>query len=442
MSSEGFSRRDFLGTATAAAFGAMVVPRHVLGGPGYQAPSDTLNIAAVGAGGMGTANLNNVASENVVALCDIDWQRAEESFNRFPKAARYRDFRVMLDEMDDAIDAVIVATPDHTHAVAASRAMKMGKHVYVQKPLTHSVHEARALRELAEETGVVTQMGNQGHSHDDARLVNEWIRAGVIGAVREVHVWTDRAAGWWPQGIEAPTAPEPLPDHVAWDLFLGPAPYRQYHSAYHPFAWRGWVDFGTGAIGDMGAHLLDHPVWAMELGYPETVECSSTPFNGVSYPTASLIHYTFPRDGEPTLPLTWYDGGLKPPKPAELGEDEELPSGGVLYIGDAGVLLHETYGQRPRLFPAELIEEAQTVEQTFPRIEVSHEMNWVQACKGEGEATCPFSYAAPLTETMLLGVVALKAGTKIRWDGEAGRVTNVPEANEHLHRPYRGGWTL
>lgn len=442
MPSKGLSRRDFLGTAATAAFGAMVVPRRVLGGPGYQAPSDTLNIAAVGAGGMGASNLDSVAGENIVALCDIDWQRAADSFDRFPDAARYRDFRAMLDEMGDEIDAVIVATPDHTHAVVAGRAMKMGKHVYVQKPLTHSVHEARMLHQIADETGVVTQMGNQGHSHDDARLVNEWIQAGVIGPVREVHVWTDRAAGWWPQGVEAPDSPEPLPDHVSWDLFLGPAPYRQYNSAYHPFSWRGWVDYGTGAVGDMGAHLLDHPVWSMGLGYPSTVECSSTPFNGVSYPTASLINYTFPRDGEPTLPLTWYDGGLKPPKPDELGEDETLPSGGVLYLGDEGVLLHETYGQNPRLFPEELHDEADTVEQTYPRIEVSHEMNWVQACKGEAEATCPFSYAAPLTEMMLLGVVALKAGTKIEWDGEAGRVTNNEEANQHLGRDYRPGWSL
>lgn len=442
MSSDSLSRRDFLGTASVATLGAMVVPRHVLGGPGYQAPSDTLNIACVGAGGMGGSNLRNVESENIVALCDIDWKKSEEVFNRYPKAARYYDYRAMLDEMADEIDAIIVATPDHTHAIVSNRAMKMGKHVYIQKPLTHSVHEARVLRQTAEETGVVTQMGNQGHSHDDARLVNEWIRGDVIGTVREVHVWTDRAAGWWPQGVEAPATPEPLPSHVNWDLFLGPAPYRQYNSAFHPFAWRGWVDYGTGALGDMGAHLMDHPVWALELGYPSTVECNSTPFNGVSYPLASLVNYSFPREGEDPLPMTWYDGGLKPPKPPEMSDDEELPAGGVLYIGDDGKLIHETYGRNPRVLPAERMEDARDVEPMFPRVAVSHEMNWVQACKGQGEAVCPLSYAAPLTETMLLGVVALKAGSKIEWDGEAGRVTNVPEANEHLHRSYRAGWTL
>jgi predicted dehydrogenase len=441
MSSEGFSRRDFIGTASAAAFGAMVVPRHVLGGPGYQAPSDTLNIAGVGVGGMGASNLQSVESENIVALCDIDFQKSEEVFNRYPKAALYRDYRVMFDEMGDQIDAVIIATPDHTHAVIANQAMKMGMHPYIQKPLTHSVHEARVLRQTAEETGVVTQMGNQGHSNDDARLVNEWIRAGVIGTVREVHVWTNRPI--WPQGIEAPEQPAPLPDHISWDLFLGPAPFRQYHSAYHPFAWRGWVDYGTGAIGDMAAHLVDHPVWALELGYPSTIETNSTPFNGVSFPQAEIINFTFPQDGGDPLPLTWYDGGLKPPKPDEMADDEELPDGGgVLYIGDEGKLLHETYGTNPRLMPADLMEEAREVEQTFPRVEGSHEMNWVQACKGQGEAVCPLSYAAPLTETMLLGVVALKAGRKIEWDGEAGRITNVPDANQYLHRNYRAGWTL
>lgn len=441
MSSEGFSRRDFIGTASAAAFGAMVVPRHVLGGPGYQAPSDTLNIAGVGVGGMGGSNLQSVESENIVALCDIDFQYSEEVFNRYPTASRYRDYRVMFEEMGDEIDAVIIATPDHTHAVIANQAMKMGMHVYIQKPLTHSVHEARVLQQTAAETGVVTQMGNQGHSNDDARLVNEWIRADVIGTVREVHVWTNRPI--WPQGIEAPENPAPLPDHISWDLFLGPAPFRQYHSAYHPFSWRGWADYGTGAIGDMAAHLMDHPVWAMELGYPSTIETNSTPFNGVSFPQAEIINYTFPRDGEDPLPLTWYDGGLKPPKPDEMDEDEQLPDGGgVLYVGDEGKLLHETYGTNPRLLPAGLMEEAREVEQTFPRVEGSHEMNWVQACKGQGEAVCPLSYASPLTETMLLGVVALKAGRKLEWDGEAGRITNVPDANQYLHRDYRAGWTL
>ena len=450
MSNEGFSRREFLGTASLAAFGATIVPRHVLGGPGYQAPSDTLNIAAVGAGGIGTSNLAAVESENVVALCDIDWQRAQESFERFPKAARYVDFRTMLDEMGDEIDAVMVCTPDHTHAVIASRAMKMGKHVYVQKPLTYSIREARVLRDLAEETGVVTQMGNQGHSSDGARRVNEWIRADVIGEVQEVHAWTDRPAGWWPQGVEAPSEPQKLPDHVAWDLFLGPAPYRQYNSAYHPFSWRGWVDLGTGALGDMGAHILDHPVWALELGYPSTVETTSTPFNEVSYPNAQLAHYEFPREDGSPLPLTWYDGGLKPPKPPEMeemlndmGEEPQLPSNGVLYRGEDGVLLHEAYGDNPRLLPADLMDEGREVEETFPRIEVSHEMNWVQACKGTAEATCPFSYAAPLTEMMLLSVVALRSGQKIEWDGEAGRVTNHPDANQYLQRPeYRGCWSL
>lgn len=439
MDTQDTSRRDFLRTSATAAFGAMVVPRHVLGGPGYQAPSDTLNIAAIGAGGMGGNNLQAVTSQNVVALCDIDWERAKESFDQFPQARRYRDFRVMLDDGDD-IDAVIIATPDHTHAVAAQACMQMDKHVFVQKPLTTTINEARTLLATAQETGVAAQMGNQGRSGDGGRRVNELIRAGVIGTVTEVHAWTNRPI--WPQGITHPEAPEDLPDHVAWDLFLGPAPYRQYHSAYHPFAWRGWTDYGVGALGDMGAHLIDHAIWSLELPLPSRVEVSSTDFNGVSYPNASMTHFTFERDEGP-LDLTWYDGGLKPPLAKYLPRTAEtVPIGMVLYVGEDGVLLHESYGNNPRVFPAELQDEAREVPQSIPRVETSHEMNWVNACKGEAELTSPFETAVPVTETLLLGIVALRAGAPIEYDADAHEVTTPREANQYLSREYRRGWSL
>ena len=439
MDTQDTSRRDFLRTSATAAFGAMVVPRHVLGGPGYQAPSDTLNIAAIGAGGMGGNNLQAVTSQNVVALCDVDWERAKESFDQFPQARRYRDFRVMLDDGDD-IDAVIIATPDHTHAVAAQACMQMDKHVFVQKPLTTTINEARTLLATAQETGVAAQMGNQGRSGDGGRRVNELIRAGVIGTVTEVHAWTNRPI--WPQGITHPEAPEDLPDHVAWDLFLGPAPYRQYHSAYHPFAWRGWTDYGVGALGDMGAHLIDHAIWSLELPLPSRVEVSSTDFNGVSYPNASMTHFTFERDEGP-LDLTWYDGGLKPPLAKYLPRTAEtVPIGMVLYVGEDGVLLHESYGNNPRVFPAELQDEAREVPQSIPRVETSHEMNWVNACKGEAELTSPFETAVPVTETLLLGIVALRAGAPIEYDADAHEVTTPREANQYLSREYRRGWSL
>ncbi len=491
------SRRDFVSNSSKLAMGAMIVPRHVLGGPGYQAPSDTLNVAIVGAGGMGGENAQELGTENIVAVCDIDHQlvakRVEERSvdgegkpreegvrwkEQYQSAAKYADFRVMLEQQPD-IDAVVIATPDHAHAVIAAACMREGKHVYVQKPLTYTVHEARLLQKLAEETGVVTQMGNQGHSGDDARLVNEWVQAGVIGVVREVHVWTNRpiwAQGllrpapmpddfdplspdrsWWPGSVRDSQASGlwadfEVPAHVDWDLYVGPVAREvPYHPIYHPFHWRGWVDFGVGALGDMGAHLMDHPVWALDLGLPRTIEATSSPWGGpsedpVSYPVATKVHYEFGRRGMmPPVALHWYDGGLMPRRPEHLPADVRLSrEGGVIFVGDRGILMHETYGRNPQLFPEGLKEEAATVPQSYARIEGSHEMNWANACKGMGEATCPFSYAAPLTETMLLGLVALRTGQgfRIEYDAENMRVTNSEEANEYLVREYREGWAI
>ncbi len=507
-------RRRFLQHAVAATAGFTIVPRHVLAGSGQTAPSDRFNVAGVGVGGMGRSNLINLASQNIVALCDVDWGYAGAAFDRLlddaaqrekrmaaapppsgqgdadgrarmraraaeqiadmkrlaeasARAARYTDYREMLDKQKD-IDGVVVATPDHLHAVIALAAMDLGKHVYVQKPLSWSVEEARRLARKAADTRIATQMGNQGHSSDDARLVNELIWAGTIGEVREVHVWTNRPLAYWPQGIPRPEAGKtpaaelrwnmtgvmerlatamagdhPVPETLNWDLFLGPAPYVPYHPVYHPFNWRGWVDWGCGAIGDMGAHLIDHPFWALDLGYPASVETVSTPFNKATFPMATTTYYQFPaRDGKPAVTLNWYDGALFPPRPEELGETKLNPTGGVLYYGSKGKLMHDTYGFNPKLLPQSLAESAPAPPQTLPRIATSHEMNWVEAAKNKTEASCPFSYAARLTEVMLLGVVALRAGTKIHYDGQTMRVTNDAAANDFLKREYRQGWEL
>jgi len=451
-------RRDFLKGSALSAASFMIVPRHVMG-KGYQAPSDTVNVAAIGAGGMGASNMSRLTSQNIVALADCDYDRVRNSISRdnraalreaYDKATWYKDFRKMLEEQKD-IDAVVVATPDHIHAAAANMAMKMGKHVYVQKPLTYTVHEARTLRATAKETGVVTQMGNQGHSSDDARRVNEWIQAGAIGPVREVHVWTNRPI--WPQGVDRPTSKKiKVPKELDWELFLGPAPYIEYNPVYHPFNWRGWVDWGVGALGDMGAHLIDHPYWALGLGYPETVQASSTPWGGddekATYPLATKVQYGFPARGMyPEVTMHWYDGGLMPSRPSVLPDDIKLDrGGGVIFVGEKGILMHETYGSNPQIYPQALMQEYADTPQKYERIQGGrdqHEMNWIRAIQGEEKICCPFDYAAPLTETMLLGVVALHApGETLRYDAENMSFTNNRDVNRYLQRDYRDGWTL
>ncbi len=516
--SGGISRRKFVKTAAATGAAMAIVPRHVLG-RGFTPPSDLLNVAGVGVGGMGGSNMINIAGQNIVAMCDVDWGYANKRFERLdadikslqtridqgppaprpgqqpqefnreraaaqlsnmkrlkdehlPKLKKYTDYREMLEKQKD-IDGIIVATPDHMHAAIAAAAMDLGKHVYVQKPLTWSVAEARLLaKKSADHPKLATQMGNQGHSFDDARKVIEYVWSGAIGDVREVHVWTNRPLGYWPQGIPRPqpTDPDkpipptqwnntaimrrlatamggnyPVPEGLAWDLFLGVAPYVEYHPVYHPFNWRGWVDWGQGALGDMGAHLIDHPFWSLKLGLPTSIETVSTPFNNQSYPNATTTYYEFAaRENMPAVRLIWYDGGLLPPKPAELGEDEKVdPGGGVMFIGSKGKLMHETYGLHPRLLPKSLHESVGTPPQKLPRIpNEAHELNWAEAAKGTAEPSCPFSYAARLTETMLLGVVSLKAGGKIYYDAENMRITNNAKANDYLRREPRNGWTL
>ena len=421
---------------------------------GIQATSanNKLNIAAIGVGGMGSGNIQKCSNENIVALCDVDFKRGAKTFQEFPKARRFKDFRVMFDKMEKEIDAVIVATPDHTHAVASIESIRRGKHVYTQKPLTHSIWEARQLNEAARQYRVATQMGNQGHSSEGARLTVEWIRAGVIGEVREVHCWSDRPLRgtrferklYWPQGVaQRPESIHSVPETLDWDLWLGPAPYRDYSPDYVPFNWRGWWDFGTGALGDMGCHIIDHPYWALKLGYPESVEASSTHIHPETAPLASLVTYHFPSRGTlPPVKMVWYDGGIKPPRPEELEPKEEWPVDGVLYVGDKGKIMHKSHGGMPTLLPLSRMRDFQQPDKTLPRVEGSHEKNWVDACKGGERACSHFDYSAPLTEVVLLGNLAIRTEGPLLWDGPNMRVTNNESANRFVQREYRQGWTL
>jgi len=452
------NRRGFLGrTAAMAAF--TVVPRHVLGGPGHVAPSEKLNIAGIGVGGQGAGDIANVSSENIVALCDVDRRHAAETFKRYPQAKQYADFREMLDKEGKNINAVVVATPDHTHAVAAMMAIRMGKHVYCEKPLTHSMQEARELTKAAREAGVATQMGNQGHSGEGIRLICEWIWDGAIGPVREVHAWTTHAV--WPQGMDRPKETPPVPETLDWDLWLGPATYRPYHPAYLPQLWRGWWDFGTGGLGDMGCHNLDPVVWALKLGAPKSVEASCSvfvpyvtwdkPFNTESYPRASIVRYEFAeREGLPPVELIWYDGGLMPRRPREIEDGRQLGDklGGVIFVGDEGKLICGSYGNSPRLIPESRMRDYKRPEPSIPR-SVGHHKEWIEACKGGKPAGSNFDYAGPLTEMILLGNIAVRMslqthakGLRLAYDGPNMRVTNLPEANEYVQRQYREGWTL
>ncbi len=448
MKEKTLSRRDFMGAA--AAIGAFtVVPRHVLGGAGHTAPSEKLNIAGIGAGGQAAHDLRQMESENIVALCDVDWRRAGGMFRRHPDATKYRDFREMLDKEDDKIDAVVVAIPDHMHAAASMAAIKRGKHVYCEKPLTHDVYEARVLAEAARKAGVATQMGNQGQASEETRLMCETIWDGAIGQVREVHVWTDRPMKginglYWPQGVGRPAETPPVPDEVAWDLWLGTAPERPYHPDYMPFKWRGWWDFGTGALGDIGCHSIDPIFRALKLGHPTSVEACCTLVNDESYPVASRVTYEFPARGDlAPVKLHWYDGGMKPPRPKELEDGRAWDTNGTLYVGDEGKMLGY------RLIP----ESRQSAYGKPPKkLERSpgHYKEWILACKGGQPAGSNFpDHAGLLAQVVLLGNLALQPSlkekitrTKLLWDGNAMKVTNMPGANLYLTRKYRNGWTL
>lgn len=442
------NRRAFLGGATAA--GLLVVPARVLGRGGEKPPSGRLNIGVIGAGGRGADNLEELQGENIAALCDVDQQRAADTFRKFPKAARYQDFRVMLDR-EKGLDAVLVATPDHTHAVATMAALQRRKHVYCEKPLTRTVKEARMIRLAAREARVATQMGNQGMAFEGNRLIKEWLQAGVIGPVREAHVWSDRPTHrgrmplWWAQGIERPAETPPVPAHLNWDLWLGPAPERPYHPAYAPFHWRGWWDFGSGGLGDMGIHNLAPVFDALRLGPPLRVHASSTPVFTETVPMAALVHFHFAARGDlPPVAVHWYDGGLLPARPAELEPGRPLDAeDGILLVGDRGKILVKGWGgENPRLLPEARHREFQPPPKNLPR-SIGHHAEWIRACKEGTPTAANFDFAGPLTEAVLLGSLAIRMqGEELEWDSADLRIPNHPEAEALLHYDYRAGWTL
>ena len=405
------------------------------------APNERLNIACIGVGGRGLRNLEAVAGENVVALCDVDARTLEKAAALHPRARTHADFRRMLETQKD-IEAVVVSTPDHLHAPAAMMAMKLGKPVYCEKPLSHSIAEARAMAETAARTKVATQMGNQGHASDGRRVTVELLRSGVIGPITEAHAWV--ANPIWPQGRLRPERATPVPPTLDWDLWLGPAPARPFAAgAYHPFNWRGWWDFGNGALGDMGCHVLDSAYWGLELGSPSTVEMIGEPRVPESGPMSSVVKFTFPArgDGRPALSLTWYDGGRMPP--ADVSQGVELPKGrGAIFVGRKGTLIVlDDDRARYRLLPEKDFAGFELPAPTLPR-SPGHHAEWIRACKGEGTPGSSFAYAAGLTEICLLGTVAWQAGKRIAWDGARMRVTNDDDANRFIQREYRDGWTL
>jgi predicted dehydrogenase len=441
------TRRQFMrGTAIATATFSLV-PGHVLGLNGATSANERLNIAGIGIGGQGRSDLDKFPKDNIVALCDVDARHAAGTFKQYPQAKTYKDFRKMLEERKD-IDAVIIATPDHLHACVSMMAMRMGKHVYCEKPLTHSVWEARQIAQAAREYKVATQMGNQGQASEETRRLIEYVAAGAIGPVRQAHIWTDRPSQglfkeYWPQGVGRPSDTPPAPDTLDWDLWLGPAPQRPYHPAYLPFKWRGWWDFGTGALGDIGCHAMDPVFRALKLGAPVSVQAASGRVNEETYPLASMVTYQFPARGElPPVKLVWYDGGLRPPRPDGLDDGVGMGDNGRLLIGDRGFILGN------RLLPESRRREFPEPPKSLPR-SVGHYQEWAEACKGGKSAGSNFDWAGPLAEAVLLGNVGLRVGLreeltfkKLLWDGPSLKFTNLPEANQYLRREYRQGWSL
>ncbi len=456
----GLSRSEFLTRSAAIGAGFTILPSTVVSGLGHKAPSDKLNIAGIGVGGRGNAVLQAMRSENIVAVCDVDWRYSESAFNNFPDAKRYWDYRKMNDEMMDDIDAVMVAGSDHTHAIQAAHAMVEGKHVYVEKPLTHTVYESRLLTKLAEKHKVATQMGNQGSSDEGINLMIEWIRAGEIGEVRKIESFTDRPI--WPQGLNTPSEEMEVPDTMDWDLFVGPARMRPYHEIYTPWNFRGWWDFGTGALGDMACHILEPPFKALELGYPTKVQGSSTMLLRDSAPVAQKVKLVYPRRQtsfgiQPPVEVHWYDGGLQPERPegwmeAQKYKPDAWPEGcnmnhrggAVIFHGSKDTLVCGCYGADPWLLSGRVPD----VPKTERRVETDHYMDWVRACKespeNRVEAKSNFFEAGPFNEMVVMGVLAVRLqelNKELHCDGENMKFTNIDE-NETLRIIIEDGFTI
>ncbi|MCW8311684.1 Gfo/Idh/MocA family protein [Sphingobacterium thalpophilum] len=465
------SRRDFIKTAATAAAAFMIVPRHVLGGNGFTAPSDKLQIAGIGVGGKGFSDINafhDSGKADLAFLCDVDDRRAAGALKRYPKAKYYKDYREMLDKEHKRIEAVSVSTPDHQHAIQALAAMQLGKHVYVQKPLTHDVWEARALTHAAKKYKVVTQMGNQGASNDGPRFVREWYEAGLIGDVHTVYCWTDRPV--WPSGIPWPTGKAEIPKELDWDLWLGTAPYKEYVDKLVPFNWRGWWDYGTGALGDMGCHLLEVPFSTLGLTYVQDVQATvgsvyvdefKRGYFPESCPPSSHATLTFPKTPRTNGPVTlhWMDGGIQPARPDELGPNEIFGDGGngILLVGTKGKILADTYGQNARLLPTSRKDQVAQKYARVPGQESGHYAQWVEACQagyGKKEVSSPFEIAGPLTEALLMANLAIRGADlridgkypgrnlKLLWDNDNMRVTNFDHVNQFVKRNYRQGWEV
>ncbi len=435
---ENMSRRRFIGNTTVAAAGFTILPSTVISGLGHKAPSDKLNIAGVGVGGRGFGVLKGMESENIIALCDVDWRYSQKCFDHFPNAKKYWDWRKMYEEMINDIDAVVVATADHSHAPVAAHAMALGKHVYVEKPLTHTVYESRLLTRLADKHQVATQMGNQGASGEGVNTVCEWLWNNEIGEVTKVEAFTDRPI--WPQGLARPTEVMPVPDTMNWDLFVGPAPMRPYHEIYTPWNFRGWWDFGTGALGDMACHIL-HPVFkGLKLGYPTKAQGTSTLLLQDSAPQAEKVRLVFPErptDSTSKMPfpeveVTWYDGGLRPDMPEgwPAGRDMNDAGGGVIFHGTKDTLICGCYGVRPWLLSGR----TPNVPKTVRRVEKTHEMDWVRACKEDPkdrvETASPFKEAGPFNEMVVMGVLAVRLQDlhkELEWDGQKMEFTNISD---------------
>jgi predicted dehydrogenase len=438
------NRRQFLKASTlaTAATAFHIVPRHVLGA-GVKPPSEKLNIAGIGVGGQGAGDLKEMAVENIVALCDIDSKKAANTFKTYPKAVVYKDYRVMLEKQKD-IEAVMIATPDHMHAPITLAALRSGKHVYVEKPMAHSIEECRVMTKVAKETGLVTQMGNNGHAGEGLRQTREWIMAGAIGTIREIHCWSDRPGKFWKQDLDRPTEEVPVPPELDWNLFIGCAPMRPYNPVYHPRAWRGWFDFGTGAMGDMAIHNMDPAFYALDLGDPIATEAQTSPLKKETYPSWQIITYEFAAKGDrPAFKLKWYDGGKMPPAPKDCEGQYNIGDNGIYFVGDKGTMVCGGWAGAPRLFPAARRKEFELPKPSIPR-SIGHRQEWMAACKAgrPEDSKAGFTYSGPYTEALLVGNLAVRLQKRIEWDAANMKATNAPEADRLIRKTYRAGFGI